>query len=260
MPESVPIEMFRNISCISTGDSRLLKWEPADGFTIFKCRVYGTRAGQEWVLIQDNINTDFVYLADTPASKFDFYRLEGFSTSGDTCVVDNIPATYIGDKAHRLVREIRRREEVLYRAQPFGAPVATLYMRKRFGQPCRDCGSRCINQSEDLTCPTCFGTGIVGGYYKYPQPIRLLMATPHAPTQQGTDANQVMVPVQSFRTTFGGIIRTHDILRVGSELYDVVKSNTAASIANVPVVYILNTAQLLPEDVRYNSLWNIIGK
>ena len=132
-------------------------------------------------------------------------------------------------------------------------------MRKRFGEPCRECTSRCASQSEDLTCPVCFGTGIVGGYYKYPEQIRVLMVTPHAPTQQGTTANQVMVPTQSFRTTFGGIIRTHDILRVGSELYDVVKSTTEASIANVPVVYMLATAQILPEDVRYNSLWNILA-
>jgi len=249
--------MFRNISCISTGTTRLLKWEPADGFTIFKCRVYGTREGQEWVLIQDNITTDFVYLEDAPASTFDIYRLEGFSTSGDTCVVDNIPATYIGDKAYRLVREFRRREHVLYKAQPYGAPLGTLYLRKRFGERCPECDSGCPTQGSDIFCPVCYGTGIVGGYYKYPTQIRMLMATPHAPKQQGTEANQIDVPTQSFRTTFGGILRSHDLIRVGSELYDIIRAETIASVANTPVVYMLATCQILPEEIRYKTLWNI---
>jgi len=250
--------MFRNISCVSTGTTRLLQWEPADGFSIFKCRVYGSRDGQEWVLIQDNIEGDFLYLEDEPASSFDIYRLEGFSESGDSCVVDNIPAAYIGDKAYKLVREIRRRERILYRSQPFGAPVGTLYLRKRHGVPCHDCDSGCPTQGQDIYCPTCYGTGIVGGYYKYPHEVQLLMATPHAPKQQGTEANQIDVPTQSFRTTFGGILRSHDLIRVGSELYDTVRAETIASIANVPVVYMLNTCQILPEDPRYKTLWNIV--
>ena len=250
--------MFRNISCVSTGKSRLLQWEAADGFTVFKCRVYGTRDGQEWVLIQDNIADNFVYLEDSPASTYDFYRLEGFSTSGDSCVIDNIPATYAGKDAQRLVQEIRRREEILYRSQPFGAPLATAYLRKRFGQPCRECNHNCPTAGGlDLFCPSCYGTGIVGGYYEYPKQIRVLMATPHAPSQQGTESNQVMAPVQTFRTTFGGLLRDHDILRVGSELYDVLKATTVASIANVPVVYMLTTTQILPQEARYKTLWNI---
>ena len=257
---SKPIKMFRNISCVSTGTDRLLKWEPADGFTVFKCRVYGCKAGQEWVLIQDNIEDDFVYLDDTPASTFDFYKLEGQSTSGDTAEVENIPAAYIGDKAYRLIREIRFRENVLYKAQPFGAPLATVYMRKRHGQRCPDCHDNCMLNGQNTFCPICFGTGIVGGYYKYPKQIRVLMATPHAPTQAGTEANQVMAPVQSFRTTFGGLLRDYDILRVGSELYSVIKADTIASIANVPVVYMLSTVQILPEDVRYKSLWKITNE
>lgn len=254
------IDMFRNISCVSTGVSRLLQWDVADGFTVFKCRVYGTREGQEWVLIQDNITDNFVYLEDEPASTFDFYRLEGLSTSGDTCVIDNIPATYIGKQAQRLVQEIRRRENILYRSQPFGAPVATVYMRKRFGERCHVCNYDCPTSGENQFCPSCYGTGIVGGYYKYPKQIRVLMSTPHAPSQQGTEANQVMAPVQTFRTTFGGLLRDHDILRVGSELYDVVKSTTSASIANVPVVYMLTTVQILPKEARYKTLWKIVGK
>ena len=249
--------MFRNLSCVSTGTTRLIQWDPADGFNIFKCRLYGSRDGQEWVLIQDNIEGNFFYVEDSPASTFNVYRLEGLSERGDVCTVDNIPAAYVGDKAHRLIREIRRREEVLYRSQPFGAPTGMLYLRKRFGPICRDCDSSCPTQGSDIYCKTCYGTGIVGGYYKYPKDIRVLMSTAHAPKQQGTAANQIDVPTQAFRTTFGGILRSHDLLRVGSELYDVVRAETIASVANVPVVYMLNTCQILPEDPRYKTLWNI---
>ena len=252
--------MFRNVSCVSTGTTRLLRWEPADGFTIFKCRVYGTREGQEWVLIQDNITTDFLYLEDSPASTFDIYRLEGFSTSGDQCVIDNIPADYMGDKAHRVIREFRRRENVLYKAQPYGAPEVMLYLRKRFGEPCPNCDPGCPTSGSDIFCKTCYGTGIVGGYFKYPKPVRMLMVSPHAPKQQGTDYNEVDVPTQTFRTTFGGILRSHDLIRAGSELYDVVRAETIASVANTPVVYMLNTAQILPEDIRYKTMWNITSK
>ena len=86
------------------------------------------------------------------------------------------------------------------------------------------------------------------------------MATPHAPTQAGTEANQVLAPTQSFRTTFGGLLREYDILRVGSELYSVIKADTIASVANVPVVYMLTTVQILPEDVRYKTLWKITNE
>jgi len=255
------LRMFRNISCVSTGTGRLLRWDAADGFDIFKCRVYGAKTGENWVLIQDNIDGDFIYLDDTPASTFDIYKLEGVAENGDTSVVDNIPAAYIGDKAYRLIREIRFREHVLYRSQPFGAPTATLYIRKRHGVRCRDCGGQnaynCPVEGADIFCKTCLGTGFVGGYYKYPKPVQVLMSTPHAPNQQGTEANQIMAPVQSFRTTFGGILRDHDLLRVGSEIYDVIKADTVASIANVPVVYMLSTVQILPEDIRYKTLWNV---
>jgi hypothetical protein len=57
-----------------------------------------------------------------------------------------------------------------------------------------------------------------------------------------------------FRTVFTGMIREHDILCVGMDLYGVVKSKCDVSVGTIPVAYSLTTFKYLPESYLYDTL------
>ena len=63
-----------------------------------------------------------------------------------------------------IAREIVRQEQVRLERVRAGTR-GYLLRRKSFGEECPVCVSPETHQVQDPSCPTCFGTGIVGGYY-----------------------------------------------------------------------------------------------
>lgn len=62
-----------------------------------------------------------------------------------------------------LAREIIRKEHLLQRKR--AGTKGYLLKRRDFGDPC-SCVNKDTGQVESVSCPTCYGTGVEGGYYE----------------------------------------------------------------------------------------------
>jgi len=62
-----------------------------------------------------------------------------------------------------LAREIIRKETMLLRKKT--GTKGWLLKRKQWGDPCPVCLDQVTQQVQNARCPTCYGTGFVGGYY-----------------------------------------------------------------------------------------------
>lgn len=93
-----------------------------------------------------------------------YYRIKLVDGKGEV-YYSQIQTTkaYWGRYDWTLAREIIRKETLLLRKKT--GVTGFLLKRRYFGTPCPDCIDPATLQVQSSNCATCFGTGVVGGYY-----------------------------------------------------------------------------------------------
>lgn len=94
-----------------------------------------------------------------------YYRVR--VTSGDARTFYSTPARADGGlpaRDWRIAREIIRKEYLYYLKSP-GGVRGCLLKRRNWGDRCTDCTDYDTGEVSRPKCYTCYGTGIVGGYY-----------------------------------------------------------------------------------------------
>lgn len=248
--------MFRNIRCFNTINGKVLTWDILEGHVPVKISIYGTYDGKGWTLLCNNCETNFYVDNVRTVGLQVIYRIVGVDNVGNKYEVTNIGTASIDSKAGLVAKELNRRERAMYKAHPIGRADVTILMRKTVGTICPDCqgSDNCPTEGPDNFCTTCFGTGVKGGYVIYPKKEPMLLLNQHDDQLQPPPELFRNGATQQFRTVFTGMLREKDILCVGMDLYTVNASQCVASAGTIPVVYIVDTFKLLPEDIRYTTL------
>lgn len=73
------------------------------------------------------------------------------------------PLSLLGFRDWRLARDVIRKERI--RHTLYTSLAGRLYKRRRFGPPCPRCLEPMTEESTNSSCPLCYGTRILGGYY-----------------------------------------------------------------------------------------------
>lgn len=251
--------VFRHIDAKEVLNGCFLSWTLRDDYKALRFAVYESPDGHEWVLVDDGIYTDSILIKrDSGAGLAKFYKVavtvEGLDKPHISLPIAPI---LLQPVARRLIRVCRDREVTLMKAHPYGAPEVTILMRRRAGEHCPNCGSELCNGSGDVIavdCPICFGTGIVGGYYVYPEARRMLIMDPKDDKQDGPAQVSRQIVSHTFHTVFDGRLREYDLLMSGGTIFDVIQQDVAASIAGEPVAYTIHCKEWAPEDPRYPLL------
>lgn len=252
------MRLFQKIDCIETVPGILLTWKMKEGVTPKNFVVYGTNKNRTWEIKSPIIDTCRCLIKADNDGLASLYKVKVMTIDGD-CEESEERAPQALDKVSRiLLREIKRREAVVYRAHPFGAYEATLLLRKQIGKPCPVCGTgKCGGiggHAVDPSCPVCLGSGINKPYYAYPKKERILGVPPKDDKVTGTPGVQRLVVEQAFRTVFSGVLREDDAFIIGNEVYIILESTVTASVGNTPAVYQLSCSQLMPDDPKYTSI------
>lgn len=256
--------VFRHIDAKETLNGCLLSWTVREDYTVLRFDVYESPDGYEWVLIASDIHTDSILIPrESGAGLAKFYKVS-VSTTNEPLPHISLPISPIllQPKARRLIRVLRDREVTLMKAHPYGAPEVTILMRRRAGEHCPKCGSDICNglggEPIVVDCPICFGTGIVDGYYVYPEPRRMLIMDAKDDKQEGPGQVARQIVSHTFHTVFDGRLREYDLLLSGGSLFDIIQQDVAASVAGEPVSYDLHVREWAPEDPRYPLLRNYV--
>jgi hypothetical protein len=252
------MRLFQKIDCLETIHGILLTWKLREGVYPKEFAVFGTNRNRTWEIKAPIIDTCRCLISTANDGLASQYKVRVKTMSGD-CEESDPRAPQALDKASRiLLKEIKRRENVVYRAHPFGAYDAHILLKKQVGKPCPVCGTgKCGGAggaSVDPSCSVCLGTGINKPYYVYPRAERILGVPPKDDKVTGTPGAQRLVVEQSFRTVFPGVIREDDALVIGNEVYVVLEATVPASVGNTPATYQLTCSQLMPDDPKYTAI------
>ena len=125
-----------------------------------------TAAG-DWVTL-DTVSGDWSYV-DPTQYKFDFMTEAWYRV----VLIDGNSVGHIGDPVHVgtfldrrdwvLAKEVCRRAKQRMRIRT--GREGHLYKRRGWGELCTTCGNEITGQETNSQCATCFGVGVVGGYY-----------------------------------------------------------------------------------------------
>lgn len=249
--------VFRHIDAKEVLGGCLLTWELREDYQALRFDVYESPDGHEWVLTAPNIYADSVLIPrDSGAGLAKFYKVAA-TTKNEIKPHISMPIAPIllQPVARRLIKTMRAREVILMKAHPYGAPAMTILMRRRYGAACPTCGKDICNgvggEPIAVDCPICFGTGIEGGYYMYPEERRMMILDPKDDKQEGPQQVSRQIVSHTFHTVFDGRLREYDLLLSGGSIYDIIQQDVAASIAGEPVSYNLHVREWAPEDPRY---------
>ena len=177
-------EVFFNPSMNGAGLHKLVfKWKIRDSFsyrmigaeTIFfyilsdgkRHKVGSTtdiNSGEFEVTLDSSINTSG-----------DYFGLISFRVNGKRFSSDVIPA-FRSAKGSRAVDKARESYRIAWTRQGVMLP-GVLYSKMKNGEVCTACIDRDSNVHMDSSCPVCFGTGIVDGYYAYDFNVKLMIDT-----------------------------------------------------------------------------------
>lgn len=248
--------MFNNIQCLNTINGKLISWEYLEGHNPLRISIYGTYEGKQWTLLEADCPCNWFLDPNRTLGLEAVYKLVGIDQWGNHYERENIGASTSEDKAGRIAKEIHRRETIMYKAHPYGRVDVTILMRKNSGKLCPTCGGEinCPTKGLDSSCPDCYGTGYLGGYYVYPRKEEMLLVNEHDDKLQAPPETLRNGATQLFRTVFTGMIREKDLLCVGMDLYTVVSSQCVASVGTIPVAYNIQAVKLLPGSYLYNTL------
>ena len=116
-----------------------LAWDVRYGLIQARADIYGTKDGKEWYLIQAGVKDHWCDITRENTGLTTAYRIRITCTNGEQGYSDSIQPQTAGKQAWLLWKEIRRREEVMMRAHPFGAVRVYILMRRASGNPCPLC-------------------------------------------------------------------------------------------------------------------------
>jgi hypothetical protein len=247
--------MFTHIKCQNTLDGKLLTWDILEGHTPSRISIYGSYEGKQWTLLENDCLVNWFIDPTRTLGLTALYKIVGIDNVGNRYEVNNIGATHVDSKAGLLAKELHRRERVLYKTHPYSRVDVIILMRKNSGNICPECGDiNCPTSGPNISCANCYGTGIVGGYFKYPKTEPMLMLDAHDDKLQPAENIVRNGAIQHFRTVFTGLVREKDILCIGMDLYTVISSQCVLAAGTIPVAYNIQAVKLLPDSVLYKTL------
>ena len=172
---------FKLFVTVNLANQKILHWKMNGSFKptapvsfyIDKARSAGT-----WEQMAGPIIDNCMYVDNSKwnwnKDKNTFYRIR-FKRDGRW--VYSVPAQAVGewdDKDYAIAHEICRKEAVINRL----AGQSGVFMKRRaWGALCTQCTDFDTREVVDISCPLCFGTGILGGYWS-PIPMFLWNTTP----------------------------------------------------------------------------------
>ena len=158
---------------IINGGTRI-QWDLVDGFNdptpfVFQLQIgtTGDPLADDWTNLGTPI-TDHFFATDTTKRLYNktldtFYRVV-LTTAVDTYISNptNI-GQWLNHYQWRMANDIVRKEEL--RQRMFAGQEGFLLCRRRYGAVCTECTDPVTKEILVPDCPTCFGTGIEGGYF-----------------------------------------------------------------------------------------------
>lgn len=249
---------FLKVDCIETVEGILLTWVLRDGVVPKKFIVLGTNKNRTWEIKSPVIETCRCMLKADQESLSSLFSVKIQTADGGFEESDPVQPQALDKVARRLLKEIKRREQTVYKSHPFGAYDAYILLKKQIGKPCEVCGTgKCGGlggTAVDPSCPCCLGTGIKKPYFLYPKIDKVLAVPAKDDKLAGTVGVQRLVVEQVFRTVFPGVFREDDIIVVGGEVYLITESSVAASVGNAPAVYQVKCSQMFPDSPMYLTI------
>lgn len=149
-----------------------------------------------------------------------------------------------------IVRDVLRKEYL--RLSKYVGTSGYLLKRREHGIPCPSCLDYDIEEVVNSRCPTCYGTGIVGGYYN---------AVPYFIDQSGTTSKKdVQGPLgmvddktRSVRSVAYPRLSTYDVWVDGNknQRYKFREVTSEVECKGMPVVYISKIHQIPAANIEY---------
>lgn len=199
---------------------KLVTWRMLPGFepsAPIDFNVEYARSGGEFSVVNPEPLTDQCFFIDPAQYDYNcdrdsYYRIS-FTYDGQDVVSEPVRAGAYFDNRHDwlLAREMVRRNYLS--VKKYGGLRGQLLKRKRWGTRCTnpDCLDWDTKEVARRLCPTCAGTGIVGGYYP---PIEMWVketgATPN-PTKKMTEMNLSQAITLEVSTPAWPWIETRDV-------------------------------------------------
>lgn len=238
---------------------KIIHWEMRRGFksaTPIDFYVDKSRSGGEWENIAGPL-TDTCNHIDPVRWNWNkdmntFYRIR-FEKAPDEWVLST-PVRAIGGwsrKEYALAKEITRKELLSYRE--FGL-VGKILKRRDQGAPCPTCAEFDTAEPVDGQCPTCFGTGVQGGYYApIPLTVNPLIKTDQRTRTQTalSDDQKRLVRCVAFPT----LITQNDLWLddVNGTRWSVDNVKIKAELKGVPLIYELTLSRIPMTDIIYKE-------
>ena len=166
-------------------DRKIINWQMAGSFKP-KGRTHfyidtSISAG-DWLQLAGPITDDCFYVDPVKRSwnkdRNMFYRIR-FKQDDKWVYSTPTQSGFTGSNRElALMKEMTRKQALVNR---LGGDPGVFLKRRNWGQLCTACTDFDTREVVDISCPVCFGTGIVGGYFA---PIPLTMLCPGTPTNQ----------------------------------------------------------------------------
>lgn len=174
-------EVFFNPSMTGTGLNKLVfKWKIRDSFNY---RMVGAETIFFYIL-SDGKRHEVGSTKDIDSGEFEVTLSSDINTSGDYFGLmafrvngkrfsSGVISAFRSAKGSKVVDKARESYRVAWERQGVILP-GVLYAKMKNGQTCTTCIDHDSNMHLDSSCPVCFGTGIVDGYYAYDFNVKLM--------------------------------------------------------------------------------------
>ena len=181
------------------------------------------------------------------------YRVT-LTTSNGVYVSQNAPSTgELDERDWTLSREIIRKERLRHRQVSISGYLIKAF---RYGPPCPRCRDPLTQESSDIDCPVCFGTGWENGYHP-PLPLQCWDLSPQV-IEENLDSNLRGTTRENALVTARVIgfpaLNYRDIWVNGTsdERWTIRAVKVAAAVRGVPLVYEVQMELIPLSDVSYN--------
>lgn len=168
-------QIFKRVEVLTTGDElKLIHWVMDSGFSSLggpvNFYVDWARSGGDWTCLNTSTPVvDGCMYVDPVKRNFNmcknlYYRVRAALVTSST--IESLPCQALGslnDEDYLTAREILRMNYLALKKR--GGVHGYLLKRREWGTVCPVCGDFDMSEATWGACPTCHGTGIVGGYF-----------------------------------------------------------------------------------------------
>lgn len=255
--------LLRRINCVETPSGFLLTWDIAEGADIVKTTVYGLNGSSQFVLEHPCIPTRRCLVSPKNYNLLTAFKIAVVDSYGVLDESDPIAPQRMEKAERLLLKDIRRRNLIYYKASPIGSYPARILFRRIDGPVCDRCGSGLCGhagaEGASDFCPVCLGTGIQDPYIAYPR-MELMHGMSAADDREVSDKSVHRSHViRQFASVFDLALCVGDIFVTGTEVYKVLQQQVTSSVGGVPALYVVQAVKIPPEDPKYDSLIAIAG-